>query len=709
MTASNASRFRLHALAVSIVVSAACLTDACAQVRDTIVITGTRHPGPALETPFAISVVDSEQVRAAGPMVNLSESMASVPGLTVANRHNYAQDLQISVRGFGARASFGVRGIRLYSDGIPATMPDGSGQVSHFDLAGARRIEVLRGPFSALYGNSSGGVIALLGSEPERSALGLDLDVGSHGTRQWRLRADAVSAGPWSMRAALSRFTTDGFRPHSRAERTLGNVRVVRAAGDDRLVLLGSILEQPADDPLGLTREQFEADPRQTAAPAISFGTRKTLRQQQAGVNWTRALDAGPLRELGLMAYLGRRAVMQWQSIPVAAQAAETHPGGVIDLDRDYGGAALQLTLGSDATRWVAGLTADRQSDDRRGYENFADIDGTRVLGVTGNLRRAERNRAASADAYLQGEWQLGPRLALHAGLRGGSVELRAEDRYLANGDDGGSSRFRYANPVLGARWQAAQELMLYASVGRGYETPTLNEVAYRADGQSGFNAQLRAQRSRHVEAGLKWRPRSDATLEVAAFDALTRDEIVVASNSGGRSTFRNAARTRRGGLEVAADAKLAGGLSARAALTWLDARFDEAFDACATTPCTTPNAVVAKGNRIAGTARHSAYVGFAWRPNADHELGLEWRGKSAAAVNDLNSDFAPGHGLLALRATSVLLRSSDGATVELFARLDNALDQRHVGSVIVNEGNARNFEPGMPRTLSVGLRWTVH
>src|SRR3990167_3504059 len=143
--------------------SLACITllssAAWAQAAD-VVITGSARAQRVLDAPFAITAIDATALRDAGPMVNLSEVMAQVPGVVVNNRNNYAQDLQISSRGFGARAAFGVRGLRLYADGTPATMPDGQGQVAHFDLAGAQRIEVLRGPFSVLYGSNSGGVIA---------------------------------------------------------------------------------------------------------------------------------------------------------------------------------------------------------------------------------------------------------------------------------------------------------------------------------------------------------------------------------------------------------------------------------------------------------------------------------------------------------------------------------------------------------------------
>src|SRR5204863_1963465 len=128
----------------------------------------TRAPQSALEVPASIDRIYGDEIREDRGQVNLSESLGRVPGIVVQNRQNYAQDLQIQSRGFGARSTFGVRGIRLVADGIPATMPDGQGQASTFALGSAERIEVLRGPFSALYGNASGGVIAVDTQDPPK-------------------------------------------------------------------------------------------------------------------------------------------------------------------------------------------------------------------------------------------------------------------------------------------------------------------------------------------------------------------------------------------------------------------------------------------------------------------------------------------------------------------------------------------------------------
>lgn len=681
------------------------------------------------DTPYAASVLDAEQLRNAGPMVNLSEALQRVPGLTANLRHNYAQDLQLSSRGFGARATFGVRGLRLYSDGIPASGPDGQGQVSHFDLAGAQRVEVLRGPFSALYGNSSGGAILLHSAAPTERRLLLDGDVASNGQRQWRLGVElpASEARPFSLRAQLSSFETDGFRRQSASRRDLANLRLAWDGARDRLVLIFNAIDQPAQDPLGLTRAQLVADPRQTAAIALPqaapgepdrFNTRKDTRQQQLGLSWRHRFEqAGALQQLLLSTHVGHREVQQWQSIPVATQANARQPGGVIAFERDYygldGRLVWQWPLGAGGederrARLVLGFALDGSDEDRRGYENFSGSGAQQLLGVTGRLRRDERNRLGGRDAYAQADIDLAPRWQASLGLRSGETEFKARDRYIvgANPDDSGSKRYSYTNPFAALQWRTLPELNTYLSLGRGFESPTQGELAYRSDGQAGFNAGLRAQTSRQGELGAKWRPGPGFALDAALFRADSRDEIAVATNSGGRASYRNVGRTRREGAELEARwFSPARDWRGQFALSWLDARYRDGFTTCAAAPCTNPTLLVAPGRRIAGTISRSAYAELAWAGLGPRlELAVEGRAQGRQWVNDVNSDAAAGYGLVNLRARWQVPLGP--GRLELLGRIDNVADRDYVSSVIVNEGNGRFFEPAPGRTWLLSLRW---
>jgi len=668
-----------------------------------VVVTATRTEAAPFDIPASIDRIGGEGIRDAHLQVNISESLGGVPGLLARDRQNYAQDVQISVRGFGARSTFGIRGVRLYVDGIPATLPDGQGQISNVDLGTADRIEILRGPFSALYGNSSGGVIQVF-TEEGRGAptFGASVAAGSWGTRREAMRASGASGGfGWVVGA--SEFETDGYRDHSAAERRLGNAKLtLQATQDDRFTLVVNSVALPrAQDPLGLTRAQFDTNPRGVDPVAIQFDTRKTVDQTQLGLTWDRRLTA--TQTLRALVYHGHRNTQQFQAIPTGAQANPLHPGGVIVLGRDYSGADLRWsyasTLAQRPVSLVAGLSYDLLDEHRQGYQNFV---GTTV-GVQGALRRDEDNQVRSTDPYAQGSWNFAPRWTLHAGVRHSSVRFVSTDHYIVgpNPDDSGRVSYSATLPVAGLLFAATERLHLYATAGRGFETPTLNELAYRPNNQTGLNLALQAARSTSVEAGAKWRDDAGNAATAALFETHTEHEIVTLSNVGGRSTFQNAGATRRRGLETQWSRDWGPDLHAQVAYTWIDARYRDAFMTCTATPCAVPNVPIAGGSRIPGIARQSLYGAFGWLPALGWRGGVEARALSRVYVNDLNNDAAGG---FAIASADLGYTARLGAwTLNGFARVDNLFDRRYAGSVIVNEGNARYFEPAPGRAWTLG------
>ena len=673
-----------------------------------VVVTATRTEVLPFDVPASIDRIDGSGIRDARLQVNLSESLGGVPGLLARDRQNYAQDVQISVRGFGARSTFGIRGVRLYVDGIPATLPDGQGQLSNVDLGSADRIEVLRGPFSALYGNSSGGVIQVFTEEgTSPSTFTTSLTGGSDGTVRLGIKASGAS-GSFGYLVSASEFSTDGYREHSAAERRLGNAKFTWRPDDaSKLTLVANSVALPeAQDPLGLSRAQFEADPRSVDPSAIAFDTRKTVDQTQLGLVYERRLDEA--QSVRALFYGGHRNTQQFQAIPLGPQASPLHPGGVIVLGRDYTGTDLRWTLktrvGDRPFTLVGGVAYDALSEHRQGYQNFI---GT-TQGVQGALRRDEDNDVSNFDQYLQGSWRVAERWTLDVGVRHSSVRFKSVDKYIVgpNPDDSGSVRYSATLPVVGLMFAASDAVHLYATVGRGFETPTLNELAYRSSGATGLNLDLQASRSDSVEAGIKTRLGIWGAFDVALFETRTHDEIVTQTNVGGRSTFQNAGATRRRGFEAAWSGRWLENLRAQVAATWLDARYRDAFSTCAATPCTTPNLTIPAGNRIPGTARSALYAALAWAPPQGWRGGVEARVLSQVYVNDANTDAAEGH---AVASANVGYVTRIGAwELTGFGRVDNLFERRYAGSVIVNEGNARFFEPAPGRTWAAGLSATV-
>lgn len=654
------------------------------------------------ELPASTTVVELDAAEAPPP--NIGAALVEVPGLLARERQNQAQDTQLSIRGFGARSTFGVRGVRLYVDGVPATAPDGQGQLSHFALFGADRAEVLRGPFSALYGNSSGGVVQLFSADGGEPGARLQAVAGADDSRQFgaRLSGGGERTG---YSASLARSETDGFRRHSAARRDSANLRWRADLGDrGRLTLVANRFDAPdAQDPLGLTRAEAMADPRAASAAALLYDTRKSVMQQQVGATADLALAAG--HGLRAMAYAGRREVEQFLSVPRAAQASPSSAGGGVDLGGDYGGGDLRWLwageLGGRAFDVAAGVALDTQRQQRRGYENFLGD----ALGVRGALRRDENNVARSVDRYLQASWQLAPRWSLLAGARNSRVRYESDDHFVtaANPDDSGRADYAQTMPVAGLVFAPQRDVRIHLALGRGFETPTFNELSYRADTAPGLAFDLRPARSRNVELGYRWRGAHDARFEAALFRADTDDELGVARNVGGRASYRNVGRARREGLELSAIVPLRTHWQWQFAYTRLAARFRDAFALCTAAGCTTPDARVSAGARLPGTARDQFASRLAWS-DGNWTAAAQTVAVGAVSVDDRGTQRAPGYGLVDLELGR-RWRSRAGA-LSGFVRVDNLFDRRYIGSVIVNESNGRYYEPGADRTASVALRW---
>jgi iron complex outermembrane recepter protein len=695
----------------ALLVSTSCSALLAQQKVEPVVVTATRTAVNPFDVPASVDVVDGETLRTGQLQVNLSETLARIPGINVQNRSNYAQDLQISSRGYGARASFGVRGIKVLIDGIPASAPDGAGQVSSFALSSAERVEVLRGPFSALYGNASGGVIQLISeAPPKKSALSVSGAVAANDTYRIGARGGVATGEAGGFTVDASRFETDGFRPQSAARRDLFNAKGEWKFGAHSFALLANSVNMPdAQDALGLTRAQLEANPDQTTSVATQFNTRKTTRNSQLGGTW--GWKASDTLNVNAMAYLGTRDVTQFQSIATAAQGAPTHPGGVIDFSRDFNGVDLRVSnvwpVANGALKLTAGVSRDVQNEDRKGFQNFTGTGAAQVLGVFGALKRDEDNRLTSSDVFVQADWQNDFANAF-VGARRSALKMRSTDRYIVTGnpDDSGSLSFSATTPVIGASFKLSPTLRVYASAGRGFETPTFNEAAYRAGGQTGLNFDLKSATSKNAELGVKWRNGQGATATLAAFRSETNNEIAPLTNSGGRSVFRNVGRTLREGFEATFAMPITERIDLYASANTIDAKYRDDFKACGAPPCTTPNIAVAAGAKIPGVPKQQAFLELRARVIEGLSASIELQHQGRIYANDTNTETAKPATLF--NAMLAYRKAFGGIDWTGSLRIENIGDKRDASTVIVNEANGRFFEPRPPRTwlVSVEGRW---
>jgi iron complex outermembrane receptor protein len=698
------SPFRLNAIASLFVAIApgafAAEPDQIPLDMNVVIVSGSRVEHTSFDFPAAIDVVDAARIQDSQMRVNVSEALSAVPGLVAQNRQNYAQDLQISSRGFGARSAFGVRGIRLISDGVPATMPDGQGQPSAFNLDMAERIEVLRGPFSALYGNHSGGVIQLFTRDGQgRPTTEVNTAAGSDGQRKLDVNAQGSSGGIGYV-VDVSRFETDGYRDHSAATREQGFVKLTTAptAGGKLTFTANSLDQDGTQDPLGATWATYQANPRaneidstDTQSPkrtiADRYNTRKDISHKQAGLAYDQQFGDDHLH---VMVYGGNRQVKQFQAFSKFLQASPSQSGGVIDFDRDFYGADIHYAfvrpLGDGKLTTTVGLEYGHSTDDRSGYENF--IGNT--FGLQGTLRRDEQDKLKTMDPYAQAEWQIG-QWVLTGGVRRTKLTVGVNDAFLSNGNDSGGVSFSHTTPVLGALYKINPVLNVYASAARGFETPTLNELFYSGSG-AGFNFGLRAAESTHLEVGVKAIVLSNTRVNAALFQVRTSDELVVDTAVGGRTSYKNASATLRQGGELSVDTRLGAGFSGRVAVTVLRAIYDEAF------------AKVTAGSRLPGVPNANAFAEVAWKDKTDRiGAALEAIASSNVYADDANADVpAPGYAILNARVNA--RQTWQGWNIKEFVRINNLLDRQYVGSVIVGDANKRYYEGAPGRNWMAGV-----
>ncbi len=644
---------------------------------DEIVVTATRRESSISSVARSISVADTGRIQNATQQLALDEALAGIPGLYMQNRYNFAQDLRISLRGFGARSSFGIRGIRIFVDGIPETLPDGQAQLDSIDIGSAERIEVLRGPASSLYGNASGGVIAV------QSELGNTqpfvegkVAVGDFGFRQYQVK----TGGEFSkldFLLNLSRKEIDGYRDHSRAEGDLVNSKFGFDISEiDRLIVSLNHMDQPvAMDPGGVDAVQAENDPTSARARNVLFDAGEAISQQRAGFHY---------RHKGEDSDLVIRNYYVWRDF---SNRLPFVSGGAVDLDRFFYGAGIQYSasaLKNDSLNWTIGLDADRQDDHRQRFDNNT--------GVIGNLVFDQDEKVDSTGIYLHGQYRWNESWSMRGGLRYDRISYDVRDNFLANGDDSGAIDFDELSSSLAINYEFAAGVM-FASFSTSFDTPTTTELA-NPDGSGGFNDSLVAQTALNYEIGFK-RSADSLYYELAVFHISLDDELVPFELAAfpGRTFFANAGKSSRNGIETMARWKWESGFQAELSYTWSDFTFDEFAD---------DNGNDFSGKHLPGLPRHFAYASLTYDNEKNLYGTFEINYSGDLYANNANDVNVPSYVVSNLRFgyRGVLGRWQ----VEPYLGINNLFDESYNSNIRINAFGGRFFEPAPIRNYYAGI-----
>lgn len=658
-----------------------------------LVVRALRAPIVADALPYAVTVRQpASSVRSAG--LSLGGEIRAVPGLQVQSRYNDALGDRIVMRGFGARAQFGVRGIQVLVDGVPATMPDGQTTLNHLDLSLLERAEVLRGPAAAAYGNAAGGVLLLSLRPPPAGAFHQELGAVGGADGLVRIRsttggggvgangpdaADAADGGGVGWIASLTGERRDGYRPHSGTERyqATGRLDLPVAGGSLRAVAHGVAYD--ADNPGALTFEQYREDPHQAQAFNVAQRTGEEGRHGQAGLTWERSLSG--VRLEGTVYGLAR-------------SVENPIPPTIISLSRRAAGARVLLhgpgpAVGLGRLSWAVGADASMLGDDRQNYENAS--------GDRGPLTLDQRERVTNLAAHGQAILSLLDPLSLFLGARYDHVVFSATERFVAGEepDDSGERTMGAASPTLGLRLALSPDVTLFGNVSTAFETPTTTELVNRPDGRGGLNEELEPQRTVSYEIGTRGALGPALRLEGTAYHARVDDALIPfeVASAPGRQYFRNAGAAVHRGIELLAELR-AERLNLLVAFSRTDAEFsshtvgDRSFD----------------GNAVPGVRPWTLGIVAGGDVPGGLTLESEYERVGEMAVDDANESWAAGYGLVGLRAAAPRI-SIGGWDIQAYGGVDNVLDRSYVASVVPNAFGSRFFEPGPGRALYVGLR----
>ncbi len=649
-------------------------------------ITATRTSSRSDREPFSVSVIDASRVGVAQPLLSLAESLPFVPGVFVMNDANFAQDLRVSIRGFGARAGFGIRGVKILLDGIPESSPDGQAQVDNIDPAMLERIEVLRGPSAGLYGNASGGVLSLSTGDIRATGIEARAATGSFGFKQLKAKGD-YKGEKSALSAGITHVAIEGFRRHAAMSATMANAKFQLNPGRDssfHLSVSANFTYSPqGDDPGGLSAAQDSMDRRAAHPSNIQFKAGESLRQGRIALIANKRLSHHNVLKF-----------RTWYVLRDFENRLPFRAGGQVAFQRMAGGGLLQYEGesrvktpdGQARFRYTAGMEADRQSDDRQRYNN--------ENGERGPISLRQDELFGSIGLFAAGHWQPAYRLTFSGGARADMVSLSVRDRFLSDGDQSGRRDFRRLSPWSGAVYQFGPRLNAYANAGTNFETPTLIELSNNPSGAGGFAAAVGPQITFSMEAGLRGRGRGRLFWEITVFRAHTRDELspYELPDQPGRTFFRNAGSTLRRGLETALSFAPARGLELWGNYTYSDFKF-EAFQS---------GAQDLSGKALPGLPRSLGQLSARYT----HRSGLlaQFSGRFTGSFYADNANavrISPAQ----VYSMRIGRRGAIGkAGMEFFLGLDNLGKARVFNNIRINAAAGRYFEAGAGRSLSLGL-----
>jgi iron complex outermembrane receptor protein len=672
-----------HVLPLVSLLAATAVGDTMVVPMKEIVVTGSRVRESALRAPAALSVVDSRQY-ATTRKLSLADALVGVPGVFVQSRAG-AQDVRITIRGYGARGSGersnvgNIRGIRVLTDGVPVTEPDGRTSLDLVDLGSVSRIEVSRSNASALYGNASGGVLDLRTSFSfDRPYAEASENAGSFGFHREQF-VGGFTLGRARSVLSVAGTTFAGWREHSEMSSTTASLRTSVPLDDEtRLGLLADFASNLSRFPGALTAAELAADPVQANGSFVSRDDRRRNRVGRVAATLERGTAKG---DLGAALWVEPKYLIRSERNRYR-EFNRYHVGGnaVYGVNYRLGGAAARSAIGGD-------------EDYQDGAIMFFGLnpDGSKnVASVVANKREGANSAGVFAQQVLT--WE---RWSVQAAVRFDDLWYISEDNLEPALNS--TRRFTHVTPKASASYRLADHT-IYAALGGGVESPAFNEIdpppTYPIP--TAFNPFLEPMISTTVELGARGTRRSawgSYRYDVAAYAIEVKHDIVP-YNDG--AFFYTAGKTRRAGVEASLAWQPVEVLALTGNVTASRNRYVEYTNFTGTFD---DNDVAGLPSLVfGGSAR------YRFADDVTAEVGVNGSGEYFA--DDANTAGVTQYGLL--NASVGYDHAFGPTTLRAFASGNNLLDKDYVGSVFINGVNLQYFEPGLPRNFNFGLslRW---
>ena len=634
---------------------------------DNVIVKSTKINSNKKEIPLSVSIKNFRDEKNYNSQSSFSDFTRNTPGLFTSSSNNFSQDLRISIRGFGARSAFGIRGIKLIVDGIPETTPDGQSQLDNLPLGLVSSVEILRGPNANLYGNSSGGVISI--NTLTKSSEKHYRYSGIFGAYQYQSlqRTRILDWNSSSLIIHYDKRRSNGYRDQSGYKSNILNLKYINDLDNkNKIVWQINYTDSPyAYDAGGLKLSEVENDRRQARKNNIDYDTYEKVKHLKTGVSWNHKRNENSFFD----SYFFYQKRDFFTKLPF-------NFGGIISLDRDYYGLGTKYTkryaLDNRNRTLVLGLDYLNQSDDRKRYKND--------LGVKGEITFDQIERFKSTGLYVLSQTSYDTGFLLRYGIR--------YDVNIIRTDSSSSIMLDKLNPSIGLSYTVNSNDNIFFSFGTSFETPTLNELSNNPNG-GGLNENLKSSSSLNYEIG--WRKAvSNLTLEAIAYVISSENEILPyeLEQFPGKNFYQNVGSTSRYGLELSSQLSFKGG-KINLSYTLSKNKFEDFI---------IDNKNLAD-NLIPGIPSQMLDLDLIFKLSRGRSLIISNRLIGERYADNANETLISSYNLLNIKYSKEIFKKS-----EIFLGVNNAFNQEYFDNIRINAFGKRYYEPAPKRNFYFGI-----